>query len=157
MTTVLSITKDLRTLLLASVALFGSFAAHAGPQVTFYLTVPLGGVTSGHVLGLRIDHSVSIPDIRNLNPASPLTRRPLLDLQFGKNAALRLEVDRRLAWDMNTQEWHDITKPATVTLRVPTHQEPSTPAERAALAASVANPLSDQIWKQLVKSHAIEP
>jgi hypothetical protein len=161
MTTVFATTqRTVRALLLAFAALLATVAAHAGPEVTFYLTVPLDGPSRGHVLGLRVDHNSATAaqsDIRNLNPSSPLARRPLLDLQFGKDSALRLELDRRLAWDINTQQWHDIERPATVTVRVPTHESSSTPAERAALAASVANPLADQVWKPLVKPVAIEP
>jgi len=159
-TTVFATIRTLRTLLVAFAALLATVAAHAGPEVTFYLTVPLDGPSRGHVLGLRLDHksvTASLSDIRNLNPSSPLARRPLLDLQFGKDSALRLEVDRRLAWDINTQQWHDIERPATITVRVPTHQAASTPGERAALSASIANPLMDQVWKPLVKPLAVEP
>ncbi len=160
MNTVFATTRTASTLLLAFAALLATVAAQAGPEVTFYLTVPLDGPSRGHVLGLRLDHNsatAALSDIRNLNPSSPLARRPLLDLQFGKDSALRLELDRRLAWDINTQQWQDIERPATVTVRVPTHESSSTPAERAALAASVANPLADQVWKPLVKPLAVQP
>jgi hypothetical protein len=160
MTTVFATTRTVGTLLLAFAALLATVAAHAGPEVTFYLTVPLDGPSRGHVLGLRLDHNSATAaqsDIRNLNPSSPLARRPLLDLQFGKDSALRLEVDRRLAWDINTQQWQDMQRQATVTVRVPTHESASTPSERAALAAAVANPLADQVWKPLVKPLAVQP
>jgi hypothetical protein len=157
MTTILIIKRRLRTLLVAVAGLMATVAAHAGPQLTFYITVPLDGASNGHVLGLRVDHAASTPDIRNMNPSSPLNRRPWLDLQFGKDSALRLELDRRLTWDINTQQWHETSRPATITLRVPTHQASSTPGERAALVASLANPLMDQVWKPLVKPLAVEP
>jgi len=156
MTTVFT-TRALSTLLLASTGVLAAGFAHAGPQVTFYITVPLDGPAKGHVLGLRLDHAASAPDIRNINPSSPLNRRPWLDLQFGKDSALRLELDRRLSWDSNQQQWHESSLPATVTLRVPTHPAASTPDERAAYAASLANPLQAQAWKPLLKPLVLEP
>ena len=39
---------------LACGALLAACAAHAGPQVTIYLTLPLGTVSPGHVLGMRL-------------------------------------------------------------------------------------------------------
>ncbi|MEJ0008913.1 MAG: hypothetical protein WDM77_21745 [Steroidobacteraceae bacterium] len=160
MTTVFT-TKVSTTLLLAGAAVMSAVAAHAGPQVTFYVTVPLDGPSNGHVLGLRLDHAQSVPDVRNFNPSSPLNRRPWLDLQFGKDSALRLELDRRLTWDITQQSWHETSRPATVTLRVPTHHSSTESASSlgasAAYAASLANPFKDQGWKPLVKPLAIEP
>ena len=56
MTTVFTL-RAIRTLLLASAGMFATAATHAGPQVTFYLTLPLGGATNGHVFGLRLDRA----------------------------------------------------------------------------------------------------
>ncbi len=153
----------LSTLIVAGVGMLAAGVAHAGPQVTFYLTVPLGGPTGGHVLGLRMDRASSPPAIGNINPASPLNRRPLLDLQLGAHSALRLELDRRLTWDLNRQQWHESSLPATFTLRVPTRELPSKAAAHsemavsAALLASLANPLQNQPRKALMKSFAVEP
>ena len=153
----------LNTLILAGAGMLAVAVAHAGPQVTFYLTVPLGASTGGHVLGLRLDRASSPPAIGNINPASPLNRRPLLDLQLGAHSALRLELDRRLTWDLNRQQWHESSLPATFTLRVPTRELPSkaTPhnefAATTPLFASLANPLQDQARKPLMKSFAVEP
>ena len=154
MTTVFT-TRVLTSLLLAAAIV--AAAAHAGPQVTFYVTVPLDGPSNGHVLGLRLDHAQSVPDIRNFNPSSPLNRRPWLDLQYGKDSALRLELDRRLTWDITQQSWHETSRPATVTLRLPSHQSGSTLGASAAYAAALANPFKDQGWKALMKPIAIEP
>jgi len=141
------------TLLLASAAMFFGAAAQAGPQVTFYLTMPFGGPPGGHVLGLRLDRGSSPPDIRNINPASPLNRRALLDLQLGADSALRLELDRRLTWDLNRLQWRESKLPATFNLRVPTASRASA-EERAARAA---NPILNQSRQALVKPFAIEP
>src|SRR5277367_5283483 len=105
--------RALTTLILAGAGMLAVAAAHAGPQVTFYLTVPLGGFTSGHVFGLRLDRAAAPPAVGNINPASPLNRRPLLDLQLGAHSALRLDLDRRLTWDINRQQWHEFSLPAT--------------------------------------------
>jgi hypothetical protein len=119
--------------------------AHAGPEITFYLTVPLGGPSQGHVFGLRLDKSVASPDVRIITPASPLNRRPLLDLQMGADSALRLDLNRRLTWDFSEQRWHSSSLPATFNLRLPTHAQPR------------ANPVQNQPGKSLVKLFPIEP
>jgi hypothetical protein len=147
-----------KTLLLATTGMLAAAAAHAGgPQVTFYLTVPLFGPANGQVFGLRLDRGQALPDMRNFNPASPLNRRALLDLQMGAHSALRLELDRRLTWDIDKQEWHSSSREATFTLRFPTHAAHSTAVEQSAWMASLANPFREQGWKPLVKSHAVEP
>jgi hypothetical protein len=142
-------------------------ARAAGPQIMMYVTVPLDGHTHSHVFGLRLDKTAPAPDIRALNVISPLTRRALLDLQLGANSALRLELDRRLTWDFDRQQWHESSLPATFTLRVPTREKPAAhepPAPQlasaglgdlAALTASLANPF--QNGKLLLKPLAIAP
>src|SRR5580698_7851451 len=107
-------------------------AAQAGPQITFYLTVPLGGPSLGHVLGLRLDRSAAPPAVRIITPDSPLNRRALLDFQFGADRALRLDLDRRLTWDINRQQWRDSARPATFTLRLPAHASTAAPSPRTA-------------------------
>jgi hypothetical protein len=144
MTTVFTL-HAFRTLIVASVGILATAAAHAGPQVTFYITVPLGGPSNGHVFGLRLDRASSPPAIGNINPASPLNRRALLDLQLGAHSALRLELDRRLTWDINGQQWRESSRPATFTLRVPIH-------ERAAKSES-----RPQQPAPLLKSLAVDP
>ena len=132
-------------------------AAHAGPQVTFYLTLPLGGPSAGHVLGLRLDREAALPSMRNMNPSSPLNRRALLDLQFGAHSALRLELDRRLTWDINRLQWYESSRPATFTLRVPTREPASKGDAHADQAASLLHPIQDQARKIFMKSFAVEP
>ncbi len=149
--------RAMTKLILAGAGMLAVAAAHAGPQVTFYLTVPLGGFTSGHVLGLRMDRAAAPPAVGNINPASPLNRRPLLDLQLGAHSAMRLDLDRRLTWDINRQQWHEFALPATFNLRVPTREPHSRAEARADLSASPANPLQDQARKPLMKSLAVEP
>jgi hypothetical protein len=149
--------RAMTKLLLAGAGILAVAAAHAGPQVTFYLTVPLGGFTSGHVFGLRLDRAASPPAIGNINPASPLNRRPLLDLQLGAHSALRLDLDRRLTWDINRQQWHEYSLPATFNLRVPTREPRSRVEAHAELSAALANPFQEQGRKPLMKSLAVEP
>jgi hypothetical protein len=144
-------------------------ARAAGPQIMLYVTVPLDGQTHGHVFGLRLDRTTTAPDIRTINPTSPLNRRALLDLQLGAHSALRLELDRRLTWDFNSQQWHESSLPATFTLRVPTREKPSTqdaPATRvasaslanlSALSAALADPFQNQSGKPPAKPFAIAP
>ena len=144
-------------------------ARAAGPQVMMYITVPLDGHAHSHVFGLRLDKEAAPPDIRAINWTSPLNRRALLDLQLGADSALRLELDRRLTWDFDRQQWHQSSLPATFTLRVPRREAPATheaPAVQVAasgllthstLSAALTNPLQDHSWKPLVKSLAIEP
>ena len=145
-----------------------SSARAAGPQIMMYVTVPLDGHAHSHVFGLRLDKATNAPDVRNIDPASPLNRRALLDLQLGANSALKLELDRRLTWDFDRQQWHESSLPATFTLRVPTREKPgprdapatqlassSLSALTASLAASLANPF--QSAKLLVKPLAFAP
>ena len=155
MTTVFTV-QTFRTLILASAGMLAAAAVQAGPQVTFYITLPLGGPSNGHVFGLRLDRASSPPAIGNINPASPLNRRALLDLQLGAHSALRLELDRRLTWDINRQQWHETSRPATFTLRVPTHERPKNGESR------VEQPLSllasrDQAGIPALKSLAVDP
>lgn len=142
-------------LILASAGMCATAAVHAGAEITFYLTVPLGGASSGHVLGLRLDRSAAPPAVRVITPDSPLNRRALLDLQLGADRALRLDLDRRLTWDINRQQWRDSSRPATFALRLPTPAK--SPAERAARATNALEPLKDQPGKPLVKFRAVEP
>ena len=130
-------------------------AAHAGAQVTFYLTVPLGTSAQGHVLGLRLDRAAAPPTVRILTPDSPLNRRALLDLQWGADKALRLDLDRRLTWDIGRQQWRDSTRPATFTLRLPTpdHSAPNRPRRAAQLAEPALNPARQPV----LKPFAVEP
>jgi hypothetical protein len=144
-------------------------ARAAGPQIMMYVTVPLDGHLHSRVFGLRLDKATSAPDVRALNPTSPLNRRALLDLQLGADSALRLELDRRLTWDFNRQQWHESALPATFTLRVPTREKPaarevpaiqvasSGAADLAALTAALANPIQFQSGKPPGRALAIEP
>jgi hypothetical protein len=131
--------------MLAGTALLFATAVNAGPEITFYLTVPLGSGSHGHVFGLRLDHSVASPDVRVITPESPLNRRALLDLQLGADSALKLDLDRRLTWDINRLQWRDSSLPATFNLRLPTR------------AAKSEHPVQHQSWKPLVKLLPIEP
>jgi hypothetical protein len=132
--------------LLAGGAVLATCAAHAGPQVTLYLTIPLGGATAGHVLGMRLDRSALSPGVRIINPESPLNRRALVDLQWGADSALRLELDRRLTWDIGRQELRQSSRPAWVTLRMPMRQR-----------REAAEPVQDAPRKPLVKAVTVEP
>lgn len=163
------------TLVVAGAGVLSTTAVHAGPEVTLYLTLPLGGaaptqVFHSHVFGLRLDRSAAPPNVRIINPDSPLNRRPLIDLQMGANSALRLEVDRRLTWDINHQELRQSSRPAAFTLRLPEHNvlhEAVTPMHagsktdatgtNALLASELANPLQHEFGKSPLKSAAIEP
>ena len=159
-------------LTLAGAGVVSGGTAQAGAEVTLYLTLPLGGVSNAHVFGLRLDKSAAPPDVRIINPESPLNRRPLLDLQMGANSALRLELDRRLTWDIDHQELRQSSHPAFFTLRLPVHNalhDAISPVHGAVakprdaigastlLAAALSNPLQDSGGKALVKSFAVEP
>jgi hypothetical protein len=138
-------------------AMLVSTLAHAGPQVTFYLTVPLGTASGGHVLGLRLDKTSVAPDVRIFTPDSPLNRRALLDLQLGADSALRLDLNRKLTWDVNRQQWRPSSSPATFDLRLPTHEPSSNVVEHAPQPAAFAHPLEDELRKPLVKPITVEP
>ena len=160
-------------LALAGAAVVSAVAAHAGPEVTVYLTLPLGGAANAHVFGLRLDRSAAPPDVRVINPESPLNRRPLVDLQMGANSALRLDLNRRLTWDIDHQELRQSSRPASFTLRLPVHNalpEAVSPVHEGVvskpgdtsvtttlLAAALANPLQNGNGKSLMKSLAVEP
>jgi hypothetical protein len=170
--TIRSARQVFAVLMVAGAGLVPIVTAHAGPEVTLYLTLPLGGAANAHVFGLRLDRSAAPPDVRIINPDSPLNRRPLVDLQMGANSALRLELDRRLTWDIDHQELRQSSRPASFTLRLPVHnalhdalgpvhEGISNPANATGastlLAANLVNPLQNSGGKALVKSLAIEP
>lgn len=160
---------------LAALALTGAgmlamlTARAAGPQIMMYVTVPLDGHARSHVFGLRLDKAAIAPDFRAINPTSPLNRRALLDLQLGAHSALRLELDRRLTWDFDRQQWHESALPATFTLRIPTREKPaardapatqlasSSRADLSAFSASLADPFANRSGKPLLKPLAIAP
>jgi hypothetical protein len=138
--------------------MISAMAAHAGPEVTVYLTLPLGTSIHDHVFGLRLDKSAAPPDVRVVNPESPLNRRALMDLQLGAKSGLRLELARRLTWDFDRQELRQSSPPASFTLRLPVHAPASTAVTNTSpLTAALANPLQDQSRKPLVKPLAVEP
>ncbi len=143
-----------KALVLAGAGMMVAGAVHAGPEVTFYLTVPLGAASSGHVLGLRLDRSAAPPAVRLITPDSPLNRRALLDFQFGADKALRLDLDRRLTWDINRQQWRDSSRPATFILRLPT---PTLGAARTARSSSPADPLANPRRTSLATPLAVKP
>jgi hypothetical protein len=159
--TILSARQVFTALMFAGAGVLTLRAAHAGPEVTLYLTLPLGGTTSTHVFGLRLDRSAAPPDVRISNPESPLNRRPLMDLQLGAYSALRLELDRRLTWDIGHQELRQSSRPASFTLRLPVHTSKAAAADaggtNSLLAAALANPLQNQFGKSPMKSVAVEP
>lgn len=170
--TIRSARQVFAALAVAGAGLLSVTTAYAGAEVTLYLTLPLGGVSNAHVFGLRLDRAAAPPDIRIINPESPLNRRPLIDLQMGANSALRLELDRRLTWDIDHQELRQSSRPASFTLRLPVHNvlhdavapvhegisTPGIPSgANTLLAAALANPLQNGGGKGLVKSFAIEP
>jgi hypothetical protein len=165
-------------LALAGAGLVSSVAVHAGPEVTIYLTLPLSGESNAHlfgahVFGLRLDRSAAPPGVRIINPDSPLNRRPLVDLQMGANSALRLDLDRRLTWDIDHQELRQSSRPAAFSLRLPMHNalpEAVSPVHQGVvskpgdasgtntlLAAALANPLQNGNGKALMKSLPVEP
>ena len=91
---------------------------------------------------------------------------------MGANSALRLELDRRLTWDIGSQELRQSSKPASFTLRLPVHESlreavapvhgmPSHPTDavsvKSLLAAAIANPLQNGLGKMAVKSLPVEP
>jgi hypothetical protein len=169
---ILSPRKVFAALLVTGAGLVSAVAAQAGPEVTVYLTLPLGGMANAHVFGLRLDRSAAPPDVRIINPESPLNRRPLVDLQMGANSALRLDLDRRLTWDIDHQELRQSSRPAAFTLRLPVHnvvpeavapvhEGVSKPGEAGGtntlLAAALANPLQNSYGKSLMKLLPVEP
>ncbi len=155
---IIVVTRRLFTGLVVGLGMISTLAAHAGPQVTFYLTLPLGNAIHDHVFGLRLDKSAAPPDVRVNNPESPLNRRALMDLQLGAKSGLRLELARRLTWDFDRQELRQSSPPASFTLRLPVHAPSSTSGENhSPLTAALPNPLQDQSWKPLVKPLAVEP
>lgn len=169
MTTVIA-RKAFAALVLAGTGMMAMVTARAaGPQIMMYITVPLDGHARTHVFGLRLDKAATTTDIRTINPTSPLNRRALLDLQLGAHSALRLELDRRLTWDFDRQQWHESSLPATFTLRIPTREKPATRdapatqaassslADLAALSAALANPFQNHTGTALVKSLSIAP
>ncbi len=147
-----------RALILTGAGLLAATAAHADGQITFYITVPFGGPTGGHVLGLRLDKGESAADIRNLNPQSPLNRRPLLDIQMGAHSAVRLDRNRRLTWDFGQAQWRLSSRPASVMLSLPT-AEPKAVAhgDHSAHVTPVPDPLLDPAGRALLRSLAIAP
>lgn len=143
--------------MLAGAGLLGAGAAHADGQVTFYITVPFGGPSGGHVLGLRLDRGHSLTDIRSLNPDSPLNRRPLLDIQLGAHSALRLDLNRRLTWDFNQQQWRPSSRQASVTLRLPTPEPKAAGGDHVSHMTPLPDLLQDPDGKALLKSLGIAP
>jgi hypothetical protein len=170
--------KDLAALVLAGAGMLAAATVAAGgPQIMMYITVPLNGPARNHVFGLRLDKVAAPPDIREMNPTSPLNRRALLDLQLGAHSALRLDLDRKLTWDFGSQQWHQSALPATFTLRIPTAEKSSrheAPANQhatessvqfasarltdlATLTASLANPFQAPVGKSLAKPLPVAP
>ena len=107
-------------LLLMSTTLATPTVCLAGPQVMLYVTIPVDAHNvSARTFGLRLDRTSPPPPVFITNPASPLNRRPLLDLQLGSDAGLRLEINRRVAWDFGRQQLVASEKPARIALRLP--------------------------------------
>lgn len=96
--------------LLAAMTLAGGAAPAAdrfgpiappGPQFMIYVTRSLGATGhANHVFGLRFEHTSSATIDASTRFAAPLRHRTLIDLQFSRRTAARLQLGTRTTWDM---------------------------------------------------------
>jgi len=76
-----------------------------GAQFMFYISRSLGGAGHAtHVFGLRFEHTASATIDASTRFAAPLRHRTLLDLQFSRLNAARLQLGTRATWDMGRRQ-----------------------------------------------------
>jgi hypothetical protein len=76
-----------------------------GAQFMVYVSRSLGG--AGHatrVFGLRFENTTSAAIDASTRFAAPLRHRSLLDLQFSRFNAVRLQLGTRATWDMGRRQ-----------------------------------------------------
>ena len=79
---------------------FGPIAP-PGQQFMLYVSRSLGGAgRATHTYGLKFEHTSSAAIDASTRFAAPLRHRTLIDLQFSRRAATRLQLGTRTTWDM---------------------------------------------------------
>lgn len=72
-----------------------------GAQFMIYVSRTLGGAGHAtHVYGLKFEHTYSATIDASTRFAAPLRHRALLDLQFSRLHAARLQLGTRATWDL---------------------------------------------------------
>jgi len=147
-------------------------SAPCGPQIMLYVTLPMGsqGRSSLPGYGLRVGEFRR----RQTTPqlvAIPPTQRALVDLQIVAHADVRIELGRRLIWNITRQAFGSQSSQAALTIGVPirgirlsdaVNQQPWDPGI-SGMSALMDNPIprrqvegqSLAILKMVIPSHWI--
>jgi hypothetical protein len=77
----------------------------AGPQIMIYFRQPLWTPGAQRIYGLRIDQTSAPSSSPNAPASGAMRRREIVSLEIGQHADLRVELARRLIWDVGRQEF----------------------------------------------------
>ena len=84
---------------------FGPIAP-PGAQFMVYVSRSLGGAgRATHVYGLRFENTSSATIDASTRFAAPLRHRALVDLQFSRLTAARLQLGSRTTWDLGRRQF----------------------------------------------------
>jgi hypothetical protein len=102
-------------LILYCVALGCSLTCHAGesvsnvpsqgPRIMFYFHQPLGFHGASRTYGLRIEQTSGPSSSATAAGVGTPQRREILNFEFGAHADTRMELGRRLTWDVGRREF----------------------------------------------------
>ncbi len=87
-----------------------------GPEIMFYFKQPLGASHATRTYGLRIDQA-SISGGTPGGGMAQVGRRELVNLQVGGPDRLRIDIARRLTWDMGRRQLGAINNHSDMALR----------------------------------------
>ena len=75
-----------------------------GPEIMFYFKQPIGAPHASRIYGLRIDQASVSGGTPGNNSMALVGRRDLVNLQVGGPEKWRLDIGRRLTWDVGRKQ-----------------------------------------------------
>jgi hypothetical protein len=113
--------------------------AHS-PLLMLYVRQPLGAPAGSRVYGLRLDQVPSVPSVPTVpalawlpttGPIAANASHDIVDLQIRRYSDVRLELGRRLTWDIGREEFGASNSASSTAIRPPTRANLAALAVRA--------------------------
>jgi len=88
-----------------------------GPEIMLYFRQPIGAPHATRTYGLRIDQASVNGGTPGSNSMARVGRRELVNLQVGGPDKLRIDIARRLTWDVGRRQLGSINGPGDMAVR----------------------------------------